>query len=290
MKLLRAEPAQGLVWIRRSFQAFRSQPFGLAGLFALCALVAYAVSWVPLIGGALLPVLAPAGSLLFMIATSRVEAGEKPLPGALAMLLGAGRPRLLELLKLGVAYLAASVVAMLIFWAFDGGATESWMDAVSSTAASAPAASAPASQAAPQTAPLPDARVLFSSLLRLVLLALLSVPFWHAPAIVYWGRQGFARSLVFSTMAIWRNRGAFAVFGLGWLGLSLVFAMVFSIIVALLGVPQKPSIVAVFVFVSAISFYLTLMYTSLWFTVTGCFAIDDDAAGTPPPLPKETSP
>jgi len=283
MKLLRAEPGQGLVWIRRSFRAFRSQPFGLAGLFALCAFVAYALSWIPVVGGALLPVLAPTGSLLFMIATSRVEAGEKPLPGALATLLGAGRPRLLELLKLGVAYLAASVVAMLIFWAFDGGATETWMEAVSST--SAPAASAPS----PQTAPLPDARVLFSSLLRLVLLALLSVPFWHAPAIVYWGRQGFVRSLVFSTMAIWRNRGAFAVFGLGWFGLSLAFAMVFSVLVALLGVPQKPSIVAVLVFVSAISFYLTLMYTSLWFTVTGCFAIDDDAAA-PPPLPKETSP
>ena len=285
MRLLRAEPGDGLAWIRRAFQAFLKQPFGLAGLFALCAFVAFAVSWLPVVGGALLPVLAPTGSLLFMIATSRVEAGAKPLPGALSTLLAAGRPRLLELLKLGVAYLATSVIAMLIFWAFDGGATATWMEAVSSTAASAPAASAPA----PQQAPLPDARVLFSSLLRLVLLALLSVPFWHAPAIVYWGRQGFAKSLFFSTMAIWRNRGAFAVYGLGWFGLSLAFAMVFSVLVALLGVPQKPSLVAVLVFVSALSFFLTLMYTSLWFTVTGCFAIDDGEAPSSPP-PQETPP
>jgi hypothetical protein len=283
MRLLRAEPGDGLVWIRRAFQAFLAQPFGLAGLFALCAFIAFAVSWLPVVGGTLLPVLAPTGSLLFMIATSRVEAGAKPLPGALSTLLGAGRPRLVELLKLGVAYLAASVLATLLFMAFDGGATATWMEAVSTTAASAPAASAPA----PQQAPLPDARVLFSSLLRLVLLALLSVPFWHAPAIVYWGRQGFAKSLFFSTMAIWRNRGAFAVYGLGWLGLSLAFAMVFSVLVALLGVPQKPSLIAVLVFVSALSFFLTLMYTSLWFTVTGCFAIDEDP---PSPLPKETSP
>ncbi|HEY5322124.1 MAG TPA: BPSS1780 family membrane protein [Caldimonas sp.] len=281
MKLLRAEPGEGIVWIRRAFQVFLQQPFGLAGLFSLCALVAYAVSWIPVVGGALLPVLAPAGSLVFMIATRRVVAGERPMPGALTTLKAAGRPRLVELLKLGVAYLAASVVAMLIFMAIDGGATATWMDAVSTTA------SAPTPPTAPAPPPLPDARVLFSSLLRLVLLALLSVPFWHAPALVYWGQQSWVKSLFFSTLAIWRNRGAFAVYGLGWFGLSLVFAMVFSVLVALLGVPQKPSLGAVLVFVTAISLYLTLMYTSLWFTVAGCFGIDADPSS---PLHKETLP
>ena len=278
MKLLRAEPGEGLAWIRRAFQVFLTQPFGLAGLFSFCALAAFAVAWIPVIGGALLPVLAPAGSLVFMLATRRALAGERPLPGALASLFGAGRPRLMELLKLGIAYLVASVIAMLIFMAIDGGATASWMETVSGSASS-PAPSPAASAPAPAT-PLPDARVLFSSLLRLVLLALLSVPFWHAPALVYWGRQGWAKSLFFSTMAIWRNRGAFVAYGLGWFGLSLVFAMVFSVLVALLGMPQSPSVVAVLVFVTAISLYLTLMYTSLWFTVAGCFDIDADAEAT----------
>ena len=278
MKLLRAEPGEGLAWIRRAFQVFLTQPFGLAGLFSFCALAAFAVAWIPVIGGALLPVLAPAGSLVFMLATRRALAGERPLPGALAALLGAGRPRLIELLKLGIAYLVASVIAMLIFMAIDGGATASWMETVSGSASS-PAPSPAASAPAPAT-PLPDARVLFSSLLRLVLLALLSVPFWHAPALVYWGRQSWAKSLFFSTMAIWRNRGAFVAYGLGWFGLSLVFAMVFSVLVALLGMPQSPSLVAVLVFVTAISLYLTLMYTSLWFTVAGCFDIDADAEAT----------
>jgi len=113
------------------------------------------------------------------------------------------------------------------------------------------------------------------------------VPFWHAPALVYWGQQSWVKSLFFSTLAIWRNRGAFAVYGLGWFGLSLVFAMVFSVLVALLGVPQKPSLGAVLVFVTAISLYLTLMYTSLWFTVAGCFGIDADPSS---PLHKETLP
>lgn len=285
MRLLRAEPGEGLAWIRRGVRAFLRQPFGLAALFALCAFVAYAVSWIPVVGGALLAMLAPTAALVFMIAASRAEAGERPLPGAVATLLAAGRPRLAELLKLGLAYLAASALAMLVFWAVDGGATATWMEAVSSTAASAP--STPAS--APTTAPLPGGRVVFSSVLRLMLLALLSVPFWHAPAIVYWGRQGWARSLVFSTMAVWRNRGAFTVYGLGWIGLSLVFAMLFSLLAALLGMPQQPSLVVVLVFVSAISLYFTLMYTSFWYTVTGCFEIDEEAAPSVP-QPKETFP
>ena len=281
MKLLRAEPGEGIVWIRRAFQVFLQQPFGLAGLFSLCALVAYAVSWIPLVGGALLPVLAPTGALVFMIATCRAAAGERPLPGAFQTLLAAGRPRLIELLKLGLAYLAAIVIAMLVFMAIYGGPPASWMETVASTAPS------PTSPTAPAPTQLPDARMLFSSLLELVLLALLAVPFWHAPALVFWGRQSWAKSLFFSTMAIWRNRGAFAVYGLGWFGLSLVFAMVFSVLLALLGVSQKPSLGAVLVIVSAISLYLTLMYTSLWFTVAGCFGIDADP---PSPLHKETLP
>jgi CHASE2 domain-containing sensor protein len=71
MKLLRAEPSEGLGWIRRAFQVFLTQPFGLAGLFSFCALAAFVLAWIPVIGGALLPVLAPAGSLVFMLATRR---------------------------------------------------------------------------------------------------------------------------------------------------------------------------------------------------------------------------
>jgi hypothetical protein len=284
MKLLRAEPAEGLVWIRRAWQVFLQQPFGLAGLLSLCILIAFVVSWIPVVGGALLPVLAPAGSLLFMIATRRALAGHRPLPDAFATLFGAGRPRLVELLKLGIAYLTASLVALLIFMAVDAGATASWMETVSGGASSAPSTSPPSpTTPAPGSAPMPDARVLFASMFRLALLALLSVPFWHAPALVYWGRQGWAKSLFFSTVAIWRNRGAFTVYGLGWIGLSLIFAMVFSVLVAVLGMPQSPSLMAVLVFVTAISLLLTLMYTSLWFTVAGCFAIDaDETAGDGP--------
>ena len=238
-----------------------------------------------MVGGALLPVLAPTGALVFMIATCRAAAGERPLPGAFSTLSAAGRPRLIELLKLGLAYLAAMVVAQVIFKVIDGDAPPTWMETVSSAASSASSpSSSPNASTPPAPPPLPDARMLFSSLLQLMLLILFAVPFWHAPALVFWGRQGWAKSLFFSTMAIWRNRGAFAIYGLGWFGLCLAFAVAFNV---LLGVSQKPSLGTMLVFVSALSMYLTLMYTSLWFTVAGCFGID---AEPPSPPHQETTP
>ena len=54
--------------------------------------------------------------------------------------------------------------------------------------------------------------------LGLGLAALLSVPFWHAPALVWWHGQGLAQSLFSSTLACWRNKGAFTIFGVAWMG------------------------------------------------------------------------
>ena len=47
---------------------------------------------------------------------------------------------------------------------------------------------------------------------------LLSVPFWHAPALVHWGGQGVAQALFSSTLAVWRCKGAFFTYSLAWVG------------------------------------------------------------------------
>ncbi len=106
MKFLRVRPGEGVSWVRRAFQVFFRQPFGFAGLFAACALVFFALISIPVVGEAILVVLAPVGTLVFMIAARRTAAGARPLPGAFAELLAALRPRQVELLKLGLAYLS----------------------------------------------------------------------------------------------------------------------------------------------------------------------------------------
>ena len=67
-------------------------------------------------------------------------------------------------------------------------------------------------------------------LLRFGLLGLLSVPFWHAPALVHWDAQGAAKSLFFSTIAVWRNKGAFIVYSLAWLGVFMLLRLVANLL------------------------------------------------------------
>jgi hypothetical protein len=59
---------------------------------------------------------------------------------------------------------------------------------------------------------LADRGLVTASLIAMVLLAALSVPFWHAPALVHWGSQGVGQALFSSTLAVWRCRGAFVVY------------------------------------------------------------------------------
>ena len=265
MKLLLARPAEGVAWVRRAFQVFFRQPLGFTALFAACALVLFVLIRVPLIGRPILLLIAPFGSLLFMIASRLSVAGERPVPGAFLALAAADRPRIVRMLKLGLAYLVAAFVAIGLIAVVEGDALVSLLD----TAANP--------QATPEAieAQLGDSRLQAGFLLRVALGALLSIPFWHAPGLVWWGEQGWAKALFFSSVAIWRNKGAFAVYGLVWIGLGLVFTLLLSLLVALAG-PQQATYIAT----PLVLFYTTVIYASLWFTFSGCFA-EESATPTP---------
>ncbi len=268
MKFLSVPPGEGVAWVRRAFQAFFRQPFGFAGLFAACALIFFGLIIVPVVGEAALVVLAPIGTLVFMIATRRTAAGKRPLPGAFVEIFATPRTRLVELIKLGFVYLVAVFGAVLLIAAVEGNSLTAFLEAVTN----------------PQTPPeqsaarLGDPRLQLGFLLRIGLGALLSVPFWHAPGLVWWGGQGWAKALFFSTVAIWRNKWAFTIYGLVWIGLGLIFAMMLGVVIALLGEDQ-----ARFVATSIFFFISTVLYASLWFTFAGCFA--EATAEPDPPAP-----
>jgi len=267
MKFQRVAPGEGAAWVRRAFQVFFRQPFGFGGLFAACALVFFGLVSIPVVGESLLIVLAPVGTLLFMIAARRTSAGGRPLPDAVTEIFSATRPRLVELLKLGAAYLVAAVLSVLLIAAVEGNSLTAFMDAVSNPQTSAEASAAR----------LADPRLQLGFLVRLTLGALLSIPFWHAPGLVWWGGQSWAKSLFFSTVAIWRNKAAFVVFGGVWISLGVALAVLLGLAVALLG-----GQLARFVGTALFFFFSTVIYTSLWFTFAGCFP---DAAGEPAATP-----
>jgi hypothetical protein len=273
MKLQIVAPRRGLEWVRQAFHVFTRQPLSFATLFAMCLFAFLMLGLVPFVGSIAVLILPPAGSLLFMIASRLASAGAKPMPMAIVELAGAGRARLLALLKLGLVYAASTFFVFWLAGVIDGGALEALFDAL-------PDAKTTSEAAAARVA---DPRLQFGLLLRLVFAGALSVPFWHAPALVYWGGQSWAKALFFSTVALWRNKGAFAVYGLAWLALWMVLLAVVSLGVGLVG-PQRFTIVAT----PLTLVFSTVFYASLWFTFADCFAPAPSDAGQPDDLDPST--
>ncbi len=123
---------------------------------------------------------------------------------------------------------------------------------------------------------LADPQLQLGLLLRFGLASLLSLPFWHAPALVYWGEPGVGKALFFSTMACWRNKGAFSIYALAWAGAILLFGALANVLAALLQQAQLIALAAV----PAGLLFSTVFYASLYFTFTDCFVLDGaDAPG-----------
>ncbi len=257
MKLQLVPARQGALWVRQGFKIFLRQPMGFAALFAAFLGCIFVLTLLPVVGPLLLLALLPLGSLGFMIATRRVLDGRFPLPRAFIEPLRSGRPRLLAMLKLGLIYAAATWTILWFSDIIDGGALDALVEA-QATSKSSPDVIA---------AKLADSRLEAGVLLRFALLGLLSVPFWHAPALVHWAGLGAGKALFFSSVACWRNKGAFIVYSLTWLGVLVLFAMVANLMFALFGRAQLVPFIAL----PASLLLSTVFYASLYFTFSACF-------------------
>jgi len=257
MRLQLVAPRRGLDWVRLAIQVFVRQPLGFAALFAACLFVFLLLGLIPVVGTIALLVLPPAGSLLFMIASRLAAAGTGPMPAALIELGGAGRTRLVALLKLGIVYAAATFFVFWLAGVIDGGALEAFFDAL------------PDAKTTPESAAarIADPRLQLGLVLRLLFAGALSVPFWHAPALIHWGGQGWAKSLFYSSVALWRNKGAFAVYGLAWVALWLLLLAIVSLGIGLFGAQRFTLVATPLTLV-----FSTVFYASLWFTFVDCFA------------------
>lgn len=269
MRLQQVGARHGSQWVRQGFRVFVKHPMGFAGLFATFLLVVFVLSLLPLVGLPLLLVLLPVGSLGFMVATRSALDGRFPQPRAFMEPLRTSLPQRLALIKLGLIYAVATWLILTLSNWYDGGALDALMQAQASRT------STPEDIAAKVA----DPRLQQGLLLRFGLLALLSVPFWHAPALVHWGAQPAGKSLFFSTVAFWRNKGAFFLYGLTWLGVFMVFSVGANLLFALLGGGQFVTLLAMPVSM----IFTTVFYASLYFTFADCFA-QDDAPREPPAL------
>ena len=266
MKLRLVPASQGVHWLRQGFVVFFKQPLGFAGLFASFMFVLFLALLLPLVGSLLLLAVLPLASLGFMIGTQRALEGRFPLPRVFIEPLQRGHSARVAMLQLGILYAVATALIMWLSNAVDGGAMDRAMQVMAD------------SKSTPETMQeaLSDGRLQLGLLLRFGLAALLSVPFWHAPALVHWGGHPPAKALFFSLVACWRNRGAFAMYAMSWVAAILLFAVLANLVFALFGQVQMMALVAM----PASLIFSTVFYVSLYFTFADCFEVD---AAEPPP-------
>lgn len=255
MKLNIVPARTGLAWVKQGVRTFMRQPLAMSGLFFLFMAMLSLATLVPLIGAALALGLLPAATLGLMAATEEASKGKFPMPTILVTAFRAGQQRKQAMVVLGALYAAGFLAVIGISALVDGGQfaklylvggkmTEELVRRGDFQAA---------------------------MWVAMALYMPLSLLFWHAPALVHWHGVTPMKSLFFSLMACYKNFGAMTVFGLAWIGIFLLAAVVVSLLAGLLG---NPGLAALAMFPLALVI-LAMFFTSIYFTFHDSFLADD---------------
>jgi len=248
MQALHLAAVFGWRWVGSGWRLFRRQPFSFAAMLLLCALALLSadalIDWlaealsplipataIDLLGGALIAMLSPVLTIGFLSACRVAESGLPIQPLLVFAGFRSGRPTLPRLLGLG----AIQTVALLVILLLTGGPDAFRTEAPASPAASTSAPPAPASRIDPTVPPTPaeQEKMVHDFVVQVergaVYLPIAMIT-WYAPMLIAWHKLPIGKAMFFSLVAVWRNRAAFAVYGLAWIavwfGLSLVFAMI----------------------------------------------------------------
>jgi hypothetical protein len=267
IRLRNLPPAAGLQWIRRGFRTFWRRPLGFIGLwlfFTLCLFVimVLAVALSPLVMlaiAALLPLL----TVGYMQATSDVLDDLKLRPSVFRAPFASTPQVARSMLVIMLIYMAAVALLAVCADAMDGGETRRWLHAVMTP---------PVDGKPPVVPPISEASV---SSMRFMMLGmtLVSIPLWYAPALVLWGRQGAAQSLFSSVVALWRTKGAFATFLLGWMVVGVAFDAIVQLLAAAFGLEAISLAALTGQMMLSITYFL-----SMWFGFVDTFEITSPVA------------
>lgn len=246
MQVLKMRPGSGWSWVTEGFKLLRRQPLALLALvFLFLILLTLPGAVVPMVGGFLPLLLTPPLSFGLMCAFRIADRGERPRPSHLLAGLrdnGAWKP----LLVLGGFNALATLLALTLTTAVDGGAL---MRIVTGTMESGDPA-------------LKEAPLAVAGLLFLLVYTPLQMALWYAPMFVAWHRLSATKALFFSLVAVWRNRAAFLLFVLGWVGVALGVSLALQVLRGVLG----DSTLLVLLLSPLSLAMLTALYGSIWAT------------------------
>jgi hypothetical protein len=196
----------GWSWILQGYALFRRQPMAMLFWSVATSFLINIGSMIPILGQIALVALTPLLTFLTLCACRNLERNVRLLPGLwLQPLKGTGVAR--PLLKLGMAYLAATftaaVIATMLFWSDLLVTLEQQADKPDYAALS---------QA--MTGPL----IVFG-----LFYVVISALFWHTPALVGWHRLPLRRALFYSMVACWRNKLPIVSYVASWAALYFGF-------------------------------------------------------------------
>lgn len=258
MKLHLVPARTGLQWIRLGMKTFFRQPLAMAGLFFMFMAAVSVLSLIPLLGTAISMVLVPAATLGLMAASREASQGRFPMPSLLVSAFRAGPSKTRAMLILGGLYAVGLLLVLGVSSLFATG--------------DAPPMDLPGGEVSPEMV-----RSLFGNggLWAAMLLYLpLMMAFWHAPALVHWHGVSPLKSLFFSLLACWSNKGAMLVYFMGWIGVIMLVGLLMNLLATLLGGTQAVGLVLY----PMVLLTASMFHTSIWFTVRDSFVTQEDLA------------
>lgn len=271
---------QGVQWVVQALKVFGRQPLGLAGLFGTFLFLALVLMLVPVIGGVVVLAAVPLLGLVMMMGTAAVVRGQRALPGLYLAPFRTDAVRRSRLMVLCAAYGALSLLVLLVSDAIDGGKLNELQELMA-------AGRDDARTREDLQRLLADPQLLGGLYARVGLTALISIPFWHAPALVWWGQQSAAQALFSSTLAIWRSKGAFVSFVAAWVSLLGVSGLGLGLVLQALGLSGLMGVLAM-----PLGLTLSVVfYASLYFMFVQTFGTGEAGSErTDEDAPDEISP
>ncbi len=251
------EPASGKRWIGDALRLFARKPLPFTLMFCAFMFAALLVLLVPLLGPLLQMALVPLLSLGFMVASQSALLDGPVSPMQFIEPLKTDPVRRRSLLLLCLIYGLAAMGILYLGDAISGQALARLEPLRQQGEAAMPEI----------IAILSEPGVSNALMVGTLLAGALSVPFWHAPALVHWGGQSVPQALFSSTLAVWRAKGAFLVYALSGLGLVVLFGVLTALLLGLLGAPQLVAAISM----PAGLFFSTIFYVSLIFTFNDSF-------------------
>lgn len=188
----------GWLWIRDGYKLFISQPMAMLFWSLMAGLLITSSYLVPIFGQMALIAATPLLTFITLSACKHIAAGR---PMQLPMWIEPVRDRDTRrpLIALGMAYLTVCLAAGFF-------ATLPFMTGLKASIDD---------QGVLNEKMLIDA--MQGPLITFGLLyVLISMLFWHAPALIGWHKIKMRQALFFSMVACWRNKGPFLVYGLSW--------------------------------------------------------------------------